>query len=285
MMPVHFLLRWFSLVSVWLLKTRAGEYLYKDLFYSYLFCHFLFGYFYSWGQIKKLVTVPRFRIPAVLLALVTFCSAFFKRPHVEVVAAVHIAMTEVYSPERARGETVPTQEYLLFSATRIALSLTGYFLWVKGLTTEGLVGAQVLKGVILGLLPVYAFLVVRNPGLLGKNKWDFLGFDLSWIGIVFFLGEYRFDLMDIIFYHLIWWGGYSVLRGMFTTPRQLLWYFTTTAGVTGLLFLLTPSAGYLPGVTYSDWHRWAVIWSYAHNWSALGLSRLNPGWIRKWFFD
>jgi hypothetical protein len=247
--------------------------------YSLALAHYLLGLVYSQRQVKEAVSAGfRGLWPLALLVGVALVFHSERVPPVAWYLGIHHAFNEAYLDADLSGPAARVR-----GALRGSSALVHLLLYLAMFRNPGLeaVPRSALVGAALLAVAVHIARTLTWPGsdvrvflqTCGGEAVALLGLALSFV--------FRVSLVELIYYHVIFWTIYPVLRWRTEPQRKLVLYGVTTVATT--LFFVAVSPLSPIGLKMRDFMTLFLLGSYLHISLSFALSNANPAWIVRLF--
>ncbi len=285
MIPTFTLIRAISIVAVISLRSYFSWEVYHCLFYAVLFGHYLLAVLYSKKQLVRLLTEPTTYLASGVLILLCWYLIGPYSPTLLIYFGIHLALTDVYTLKKwlRLGDN---RHSTFWTISRLSLVMAQYCYLFKSLPPMTSVGTEGLQLILAGTGATFllAQYLCRHEMGLAKIA-DTVFFEIVGIAFVLWASNQGVNFEDAIFYHLIYWFLVPLKENWKAGVVPISRYVALTGVITAAFYIFTPDVGLVPQFDFDGWWYYASVLGYVHITSSFALARLNPVWIRMWFYQ
>ena len=313
MIPIHAILRLTSILVVvlirWFCSSAEDEVVWVAIVMSLGLGHYLLAIVYSQRQIIQSFSQPASAVPLLILLLLgstlylpVIGAARVLPTYRQIVLLFFFGLHHVFNEVFLTSRLITPQHYArtwLYRTNGVVLHLLLYFFLLRNdpilrltfydISLESarhLVNA-LFAGLIVSYLVFFFSLYQMRRYLRGARWIDACAFELGAVAlIVISFGRYRFEFLDIVCYHFIFWVIYPATKLWSQGRGPLLRYVLWTVALTGGLLLVSP-IGVVPykyGLDRPSFYsEQFTLWSFIHITGSFAMSNANPWWIVRWF--
>jgi hypothetical protein len=240
-----------------------------SIFYAVLFGHYVMQLSYSPRQLKNILGGKKLKVWLILLSLFSLAQ-FTKFMPMEIFFGIHFLFSEIYSSQ-FRGMSFQT------TSLRTVANICTYSLLMRSAPSFSWIPSSIL---IAALVASCGWLVVNALRAEKRREIGWLAL-YECVGALFaiFLPVGRQQLIDIIFYHLIWWFIFP-LKAM--PKKNIARYALETSLITAAFLLLTPASFFGPN-DFRAWTFYGTMSGNLHITLSFAISLANPFWINAIF--
>lgn len=262
-----------SLLITLLMFKYLDLVLYRSLFCSILVTHYVFQLIHSRKEVLDLFSTNGFsrRVFPVLVATATSLT-------INVPIAIYFGLHQVFS------------EVCLFDSMNSRLisvmSFIGLFLCYSMMAHANEPLSSLSFGTLSFLAPLFivstAVLLARSDRFLRRpDMWPVALYLLNTVTFSLFFYLNNAGLREAIFYHILWWSSYPVLKNGRSVRGSLLYILGSILSVLAILYLSPVNQPKADQFSLMDkWDNAVILAGYLHISASFYLSKSNPRWVR-----
>jgi hypothetical protein len=251
------------------LPTRV----YGLTFISILFGHYLLSLFYSHKQIRSLSSTKKFIPPLLVLTItsIAYIQSGYYLIYLIPFIIFHIALSETYMINIwNEGSFDRSRNNLILNSIRFAynVSIFSYLIYPSTI---------LLISIIVIFLALIYFILKNN---LNRNYLWFELIALLFVGLTLFI-SFKITHQHFVFYHILSWVIFPTI-GFASKCHKKLFSFILLTLVSTLLLLMIDLAIDPSTVSLKSY---IPLWATLHFMSTFALSRLNPRFMTRFFYN